>query len=377
MNPLKTCIACAILVLTLSGCSEENTRVSQSKIYQVSTYQVQRQNVPIHLKLNGKITAFAKADVRPQVTGIVTKRLFKEGQHVELGQPLYQIDDTKYAAQVDLAQANLNKAVNVRQEAYKKLQRYSELREAKSVSVQDYDDVNLAYQTAVSDEQIARANLINVQSDLDYTKVFAPIAGVVGKSTVTPGSLVTANQSDVLTSIIDLSKVYVDVQQSASSWRVMNQKLLDGKLSHVEDNEVQLIFDDGSVYPVLGKLSLSEIQVDEHNSSVTLRAIFDNPHNILLPGMAVSAQLVGAVEKDVLVVPSSALLTLANGKTFVFVVNKDNTVTRQEVMVGNITKDGWTISQGLDLGTTIVSSMVGTLKTGDKISISNISNEVE
>lgn len=360
-----------LAVLLVGGCSEDSAKATapRQKVYQVTTYHVQSSNVPIHLKLNGKITAFAKADVRPQVSGIITQRLFKEGQQVQAGQPLYQIDDIKYKAQTDLAKANLQKAEYARQEAFKKLQRYNELKKAKSVSMQDYDDVNLAYQSAVSDEQIARANLVNAQSDLDYTKVFAPIAGIVGKSTVTPGSLVTANQSEVLTTIIDLSKVYVDVQQSASSWRVLNQKIIDGRLSHVTDNDVQLIFDDGSTYPLHGHLSLSEIQVDETSGSVTLRAIFDNPNNILLPGMAVRAELVGAIEKDVLVIPASALLTLANGKTYVFVVNKDQTVTRQEVTVGQITSQGWTVTSGLEIGTEIVNSLVGTLRTGDKIEV--------
>lgn len=371
---LATSVAAAVV---LGGCSKEPVASTpQQKVYQVSTYHVQSQNVPVHLKLNGKITAFAKADVRPQVNGIITQRLFTEGQQVAAGQPLYQIDDIKYKAQTDLAKANLHKAEYAREEAYKKLQRYNELKRAKSVSMQDYDDVNLAYKSAVSDEQIAKANLINAQSDLDYTKVFAPIAGIVGKSTVTPGSLVTANQSEVLTTIIDLSKVYVDVQQSASSWRVLNQKIIDGRLSHVEDNEVQLIFDDGSIYPILGKLSLSEIQVDETSGSVTLRAIFDNPNNILLPGMAVRAELVGAIEKDVLVIPATSLLTLANGKTYVFLVNGDSTVTRKEVSVGSITAYGWTVTSGLEQGTEIVSSMVGTLKTGDKVTISNETDAV-
>lgn len=143
------------------------------------------------------------------------------------------------------------------------------------------------------------------------------------------------------------------------------------RLDNASSKKVQLFFDDGSSYPILGNLSLSEIQVDENSGSVTLRAIFDNPDNLLLPGMSVSTKLVGALENNVMLIPSSALQSLANGKSYVFIVGKDNILTRQEVSVGNITKDGWVINSGLKTGDVIVSSLVGTLKSGDKVKIVN------
>lgn len=358
-----------MLLCLVSACSPNKNESINQKVYQVQVFSVQTQTVPLELSLHGKVRAYARADVRPQVSGIITQRIFKEGQIVTKGQPLYQIDDTKYKAQYDLAKASLQKSSATRAEAYKKLLRYQELRKKNSVSIQEYDDVNLTYLSALSDEQIAKANLTTAKNELDFTKVFAPISGIVGKSSVTAGSLVTANQSEVLTTIIDLSKVYVDVQQSASSYRAIKQKIITGHLNDAVSNKVQLFFDDGSNYPILGTLSLSEIQVDENSGSVTLRAIFDNPHNLLLPGMSVSTKLVGALETDVMLIPSSALLSLANGKSYVFIVGEDNILKRQEVSVGNITKDGWVVNSGIKAGDVIVSSLVGTLKSGDKVTI--------
>ena len=367
----QSIVLSTMVLLLVNACSPSKNETVNKKIYQVQTYTVNTQTVPLELSLNGKVRAFAKADVRPQVSGIITKRVFHEGQSVVKGEPLYQIDDTKYQAQYDLAKASLQKSSTVRQEAYKKLLRYQELRRKNSISIQEYDDVNLSYQSALSDEQIAKSNLTTAKNELDYTKVFAPISGIVGKSSVTAGSLVTANQSEVLTTIIDLSKVYVDVQQSASSYREIKQKIINGHLDNASSKKVQLFFDDGSCYPILGNLSLSEIQVDEDSGSVTLRAIFDNPDNLLLPGMSVSTKLIGALENNVMLIPSSALQSLANGKSYVFIVGKDNILTRQEVSVGNITKDGWVINSGLKTGDVIVSSLVGTLKSGDKVKIVN------
>lgn len=218
---------------------------------------------------------------------------------------------------------------------------------------------------------MAQAELDETAVTLEYTKVRAPISGRIGKSNITAGALVTENQSEVLASIIDLSKVYVDVQQSASQWRTFRQQILNGDLvsNHKQNEEVILFFDDGSQYPIKGKLSLTEVQVDEASGNVTLRAVFDNPEQILLPGMAVRAHFAGPIKKDAVVVPAASVTQDSAGRSYVFVIDEENKVKRQEIFTQGLCDFGWIILSGVKPGDKIAVNGTQKLKTGMIVSI--------
>lgn len=370
-------LACTLFfglcLFAINGCDAQQAENSAKKetIYSVKVKEVQTHDVVQFFSLNGRVYAYARADVRPQVSGVVKERLFVEGSLVKKGDPLYQIDDALYKAQYDYAKAALNKACDERKQAERNLRRYEKLVEQHAVSRQDYEDRQLDYALSVDDEKLAKAELDEAAVTLEYTKVRAPIAGRIGKSNITPGALVTANQSDVLASIIDLSKVYVDVQQSASQWRSFKQQILNGGLvsNNKQNDEVVLFFDDGSQYPIKGKLSLTEVQVDEVSGTVTLRAVFDNPEQLLLPGMAVRTYFAGPIKKDAVVVPASSVTEDSAGRSYVFVIDEENKVRRQEIFTQGLCDFGWIILSGVKEGDKIAVNGTQKLRSGMIVSI--------
>ena len=354
--------------LAINGCDAEQAEnlVKKETVYSVQATVVQTHDVVQSFSLNGRVYAYARADVRPQVNGVVKERLFVEGSLVKKGDPLYQIDDALYKAQYDYAKAALNKASDQRKQAHRNLRRYEKLVAEHAVSRQDYEDRELEYALSLDDEKLAKAELDEAAVTLEYTKVRAPISGRIGKSNITAGALVTANQSEVLASIIDLSKVYVDVQQSAAQWRTFKQQILNGGLisNQKQTDEVVLFFDDGSQYPIKGKLSLTEVQVDEVSGTVTLRAVFDNPEQLLLPGMAVRTYFAGPIKKDAVVVPVSSVTQDSAGRSYVFVIDEENKVKRQEIFTQGLCDFGWIILSGVKEGDKIAVNGTQKLKTG-------------
>ena len=359
--------------LAVNGCDAQHTEnlAKKATVYSIKAKVVQTYDVAQSFSLNGRVYAYARADVRPQVSGVVKERLFVEGSLVKKGEPLYQIDDALYKAEYDYAKAALSKAVDQRKQAERNLRRYEKLVAQHAVSRQDYEDRLLDYALSVDDEKLAKAELDEAAATLEYTKVRAPISGRIGKSNITAGALVTENQSDVLASIIDLSKVYVDVQQSSAQWRTFKQQIQNGSLvsNQKQSEEVSLFFDDGSRYPTNGKLSLTEVQVDEVSGNVTLRAVFDNPEQILLPGMAVRAYFAGPIKKDAIVVPVASVTQDSAGRSYVFVIDEENKVKRQEIFTQGLCDYGWIILSGVKAGDKIAVNGTQKLKTGMIVSV--------
>ena len=367
--------------LAVNGCDAQHTENSAKKetVYSIKAKVVQTYDVAQSFSLNGRVYAYARADVRPQVSGVVKERLFVEGSLVKKGDPLYQIDDALYKAEYDYAKAALSKAVDQRKQAERNLRRYEKLVAQHAVSRQDYEDRLLDYALSVDDEKLAKAELDEAAATLEYTKVRAPISGRIGKSNITAGALVTENQSDVLASIIDLSKVYVDVQQSSAQWRTFKQQIQNGSLvsNQKQSEEVSLFFDDGSRYPTNGKLSLTEVQVDEVSGNVTLRAVFDNPEQILLPGMAVRAYFAGPIKKDAVVVPVASVTQDSAGRSYVFVIDEKNKVKRQEIFTQGLCDYGWIILSGVKAGDKIAVNGTQKLKTGMIVSVEGDAQDVK
>lgn len=366
-------ITCMTVLVT--ACNEEPKTSSAPSIaeavYDVVTIHPEFKNRERSYTLSGRVGAYTRADVRPQVDGIILNRLFDEGAQVKQGTPLYEIDPAPFKASLDHAQASYDRAVVQRKMAYKDFERFDLLYKRRSASEKERDDALLQYQLAQADEKLYKAALDKAEISLSYTTVRAPISGIIGSSKLTRGALVNANQSEPLATIIDLDKVYVDMEQSAQEWRKLREGMLKGTIS-LNDRayDVSLYFPDGSLYSKLGMLSLSEVIVDEDTGALTLRAIFDNPDHLLLPGMAVSCKLNGGVAKNIMTIPAKAVLRGPKGNAYVYTVQGDR-VVQTPVKLGQLFNDGWQILDGLDSTYEVVIGGVAGLHHGSKVRVVN------
>lgn len=361
--------------LFVTACNEEtktsNTPSIAEAVYDVVTIHPEFKNRERSYTLSGRVGAYTRADVRPQVDGIILNRLFDEGAQVKEGTPLYEIDPAPFKASLEYAQASYDRAVVQRQMAYKDYERFNSLYKRRSASEKERDDALLAYQLAQADEKLQKATLDKAQISLNYTTVRAPISGIIGSSKLTRGALVNANQSEPLATIIDLDKVYVDMEQSAQEWRKIREGMLNGTISLNERAyDVSLYFSDGTLYSKLGMLSLSEVIVDQDTGALTLRAIFDNPDHLLLPGMAVICKLNGGVAKNIMTLPAKAVLRDPKGNAYVYTVQGDR-VVQTPVKLGQLFNDGWQITDGLDSTYEVVIGGVAGLHHGSKIRVVN------
>lgn len=318
----------------------------------VGVVTVEARPFTLTAELPGRTTAFRIAEVRPQVNGIIQKRLFKEGTEVKAGQQLYQIDAAVYEATLKSAQASLAASQSL-------AERYAELVKDNAVSKQAHDEARAA-------SLQAQAGLERARIDLQYTKVLAPISGQIGRSLVTEGALVNNGQVQPLATIQQLDPIYVDVTQSSSDLLRLRRDLAEGRLQKAGDNaaQVKLKLEDGSVYQHEGKLEFSEVSVDAGTGSVTLRALFPNPDKILLPGMFVKAQLVGGVKSEAILVPQQGVTRNPRGLPVAMVVNADNKVEPRtlnaERAVGNL----WLVNSGLEVGDRLITEGLQFIQPG-------------
>jgi len=326
------------------------------------------ESAPLVSELPGRTTPFMVAELRPQVTGIIQKRLFTEGSTVATGQTLYQIDPSTYQAAYDSAAANKARAEANLYNARLKAERYAELVDIEAVSKQANDDAAAALKQAEADVAAARAALDKTRIDLDFTRVKSPISGRIGRSSVTPGALVTANQPAALATVQQLDPIYVDLTQSSADLQRMRRDVASGKISLVgEDIPVQLILEDGSLYEESGKLAFSEVSVDLGTGSVTLRASFPNPNDTLLPGMYVRARLVQGQSEQAILVPHAAMSFDPRGNAIVMVVNAQNTVEARPVQNRGVQGDKWIVISGLAAGEKIIVEGLQKVRPGQPV----------
>ena len=317
-------------------------------------------------ELTGRTAPLRVAEVRPQVNGIILKRLFTEGSDVKAGQLLYQIDPAVYQAAVASAKANLAKAQANEQSARLKAQRYAELVKVKAISRQEYDDADAAWKQQVAEIGAAKAALQSANINLDYTKITAPISGRIGKSAVTEGALVTAQQADSLTSISQLDPMYVDVRQSTADLLRLKRQVAAGKLTQGKQDGAKVSFqlEDGSQYGEQGTLQFSDVTVDETTGMVTLRVLVPNPHDLLLPGMFMRATLQEGERPEGLLVPQTAVTRTPKGGATVMVVTADNKVELREVQLSRVVGDSWVVESGLKTGEKVIVAGLQKVKPG-------------
>jgi membrane fusion protein (multidrug efflux system) len=352
-----------LLIFVIAACDDPASHNGQPiATPQVTVVTLHTQPVTLTTSLPGRTSAVRGAEVRPQVDGIILKRLFTEGSEVKAGQPLYQIDPATYQAAYDKAQATLTNANAV-------AKRYKPLSEAHAVSGQVYDDAVASAKEAAADLETARVNL-------NYTQVKAPITGHIGRSMFTEGALVTSGQSSYLTTIQQLDPIYVDVSESSQDLLRLRRALAEGHLKAAGDNAaaVQLTLEDGSQYNQEGKLEFSEVTVDEGTGSVTMRASFPNPHNELLPGMFVHAILQQGVQEQGILIPQEAVSHDVKGKPYVYVVKTDNSVEQRAITTGEMAHGEWLVSQGLAAGEKVITDGLQSVRTGIKVSASERQN---
>lgn len=321
---------------------------------EVSVITVRTEPVPIVTELSGRTQAFLVSEVRPQVGGVVKARLFTEGSYVRAGQPLYQIDPATYRASLDSARAGLAQSQAAYTTAKLKADRYKELVALNAVSKQDNDDAQAAALQAAANVQAQRAAVQQAQINLDYTRVAAPISGRIGKSAVTPGALVTANQDDAIATVQNLDRIYVDVTQSTADLLRLRHAMESGKVGDRNSATVSLVLEDGTTYAHPGVLQFSDVSVDEGTGSVILRAVFPNPDRVLLPGMYVRARVnMGVVPQGVLA-PQIAVSRDPSGKATAYVVGKGDKAELRQLEVRQTVGDKWLVTAGLKAGDRLI-----------------------
>lgn len=322
LNDLKKaalCVAAGFAVSMLGGCDSQKSAgapggAAAQRAPQVSVTEIQPTELDMTTTLQGRTAPYLVADVRPQVAGILQKRLFKEGSEVKEGQALYQIDPAVYEAAVASAKAELQRAQAVLYQTRLTANRYAQLLKTNAISKQNNDDAQAAYKQAQAAVAAAEAGLKNAQINLDYTTVRSPISGRIGRSLVTPGALLSAHQAQNMAVVQTLDPIYVDVTQSSKEILSLKKDIAAGKLKTKGGAiPVTLIMEDGTKYPQTGELTLSEVSVDPGTGTITLRAEFPNPENILLPGMFVRTELPQGTMEKALLVPQRAVMREANG----------------------------------------------------------------
>jgi membrane fusion protein (multidrug efflux system) len=361
--------------MTLVGCDEKQAEQAPPVApVQVGVVTLKPQPVALSTELPGRTTAFLTADVRPQVSGLVTRRIFIEGADVKAGEQLYQIDPATYQATYDSAVATLAHNQAALASARAKSARYKPLAAAQAVSRQDYDDAVAATGEAAADIGTAQASIEQARINLVYTRVTAPIGGRIGRSSVTPGALVTANQTTVLATVTQLDPIYVDVTEPATTLLRLRQELADGKLQTSGPNQarVELILEDGSKYQVAGTLQFSEVTVDQGTGTVLLRAIFPNPDHKLLPGLYVRARLQEGVNDQGFLVPQQGVSHNTHGDPTVLVVDEDEKAALKIVQTSRAVGDQWVVTGGLAAGDKVIVDGLQKVHTGAAVQATEV-----
>lgn len=345
---------CPALLSISFGCSPSGAP-PQPAPPEVGVVVLHARSATLTAELPGRTAPYRISEVRPQVNGIVLKRLFTEGSEVKAGQPLYQIDPAPY-------QAAYNSATAAMATARAKAQRYGQLLKATAVAPQDYDDAVATYKEAAANAQAARINL-------GYTRIIAPIGGRIGISSVTEGALVTSGQTNALTTIQTLDPIYVNIPQSSTQLLALRQAVAAGEINKDTPavTNVGLWLEDGSKYPLTGKLQFTDVTVDTNTGAVTLRAIFPNPHRILLPGMYVRAVIGEGVVPNAILAPQQGVIRDTRGQPTAWVVGRNNTAELRSLQVSRSVGNDWLVTSGLKDGDRLIVEGTQTLRPGSPV----------
>ena len=361
----------ALLAVSLAGCNDSAEQAEQAPMPQVRVETLQLQPLAITTELSGRILAPRTAEVRARVAGVVLKRVYREGSDVKQGDVLFLIDPAPFKADHDSARATLAKAQANLYQARLQEQRYRELVDDKAVSRQEYDNARAAFLQADAVVAEAKAALERARLNLGYATVTAPISGRIGRALVTEGALVGQNETTPLATIQQLDPIHADVTQSTRELNALRRALRAGELQQVGASEARatLIQDDGSAYPLPGKLLFSDISVDPSTNQITLRSEFPNPDLDLLPGSYVRVRLQQALQPKGISVPQRAILRDSAGVPKVLVVDAQARIGERQVLLGSAQGDRWVVSEGLTAGERVVVEGLQHVKAGDQVQV--------
>ena len=349
--------AFAIGLFAVAGCSRGGGQTGlANRVPNVGVVVIRYQPALLTTELPGRTSPYQEADVRPQVNGILVKRLFEEGGTVHAGQSLYQIDPAPYQAAFDSAKAALANAEANLATTKAKSERYANLLKQSAIAPQDYDDALAAWKQAQANVLQDQANLESARINLGYTNITAPITGRIGRSLVTVGALVTADQSNVLATIDTLDPIYVDINQSSSELLALEKALAAGQLSGgtPETARVTLLLEDGSAYPLDGTLKFSEASVDPNTGAVVLRAVFPNPKGLLLPGMYVRARIVEGIDPRAILAPQQGVSRDEKGEPTALVVDNHGIARLRVLQSSQAVGNAWLVTAGLAPGDRLI-----------------------
>ncbi|HEV7256265.1 MAG TPA: efflux RND transporter periplasmic adaptor subunit [Bosea sp. (in: a-proteobacteria)] len=382
-NAPRLLVGSALLALALGACNNEKAAPPQQPQAQVSVVVLHPQSIAVTAELPGRVSASLIAEVRPQVSGIIKSRLFKEGSEVKAGDLLYEIDPAPYQAAFDSAVAAEQKAEAAAVNARLRADRYRELLQRNAASQQDTDDAKATLAQARADVAAAQASVETARINLAYTKVTAPIGGRVDKSTLTQGALVTANQTTALTTIRQLEPINVDVIQSSTNLLNFRRAVSEGRLKLAGSNvAVKLKLDTGPDYPQTGKIEFAESSIDLTTGTFTVRAEFPNPERLLLPGMFVRAVLEEGIAPNSFLVPQRAVGRNTKGQATAKFVGADGKVEERVLVTRRNLGNNWLIDEGVKDGERVIvegGQLVrpGQTVTGNEVTIDEASGELK
>ena len=372
-------VASLLSIGTLSACSDENAAQAQQGQQQapaVEVITVSPRAVEVSTELPGRTSAFRVAQVRPQVSGVLLERKFEEGTYVEQGQQLYQIDPAVYEAEVASAKAEVERAKAVLRSSELRYKRFEELLQENAVSQDEFDTAEATFYENRAAVALAEAQLKNAQINLEYTKVNAPIGGIVGRSNFTEGALVTASQAEPLITINQLDPIYVDISQSSKEFLQLKSDIESGRIEANPDGNAPVRLNlNGLDYDQQGELLFSEVTVDEDTGAILLRAEFPNPENDLYPGMFVRAAVSEGTLNRAILIPQQAVTRDPRGRPFVMLVTDDNKVEQRMIETERAIGSDWLVSSGVQPGDRIVTAGLQNIQPGAQVRIDNSSAE--
>lgn len=326
--------------------------------------EVKQQKTAIYSELPARVSAFLVAEVRPQVSGIILKRYFEEGDDVREGQRLYLIDPAPFQAAYENAKAALARAQANFNTIKNRFERYQELIKTKAISQQEFDDVEAAYKQSQAEIDFYNAALRSAEINLNYTEIKAPISGRIGKSEVTVGALVTQGQPMALTTIQKIDKVFVDATQSSSELFNLQSKIRSGAIKRADEVDVKLILENGSEYPEAGSFKFSDITVNEYTGSLTLRTVFENKDKLLLPGMFVRIKVEEGIAEKAILVPQRGVLRDPRGRAYVLLIDSENKAAQQFIEVERTIGSNWLVTKGIKEGDKIIVEGLQSIRDG-------------
>ncbi|SFR03625.1 MULTISPECIES: multidrug efflux RND transporter periplasmic adaptor subunit AcrA [unclassified Enterobacter] len=363
--------------LALTGCDEKPAEQGAGQqTPEVGIVTLKSEPLQITTELPGRTSAFRIAEVRPQVSGIILKRNFTEGSDIEAGVSLYQIDPATYQASYESAKGDLAKAQAAAKIAQVTLNRYQKLSNTKYISQQDLDTAQADAMQANAAVVAAKAAVETARINLAYTKVTSPISGRIGKSAVTEGALVQSGQTTALATVQQLDPIYVDVTQSSNDFLRLKEELESGKLKQENGKaKVELMTNDGKKLPQSGTLEFSDVTVDQTTGSITLRAIFPNPNQSLLPGMFVRARLEEGTNPNAILVPQQGVTRTPRGDATAMIVGEGDKVEVRPITTSQAIGDKWLVTDGLKAGDRVIITGLQKVKPGAQVKAQEVTSD--